>query len=316
MLPSEEHLATLACRSYARLAPRATTALVALLRALDLPPGSEVLMPVALCANPANAVRWAGLRPIFGDMSLDSFNLDLDAAETVVGPQTRMLLAVPLFGQPLDVPSLMSFAERHGLLIVEDAAQAVGLLHIHKERAGSVGICSVYSFGPGKIADAGGGAALLSDDLTLLDRAQAELAKLPSGQRDLSEQARRISDVLDMLPAELEARAKLASLYWHTLQAPEVTHPPVSSGAPLWKYSVLLPNIDARDRVTRALLANGIPATNLYPPLSLYFENGRKGEHSHYPVAFDMFSRIVNLPLWPQPSGLLDSVAEAFRQIG
>ena len=100
------------------LAPRATTALVALFRALDLPPGSEVLMPVMLCANPAYAVRWAGLRPLFADVSPATFNLDLDAAEAVVGPQTRALLAVPLFGHPLDVPALLDFAERHHLLII------------------------------------------------------------------------------------------------------------------------------------------------------------------------------------------------------
>src|SRR5438552_13802930 len=103
------------------LAPRAITALVALFRALDLPPGSEVLMPVALCANPALALRWAGLRPVFADVSPSTFNLDLDAAARVVGPQTRVLLAVPLFGHPLDVPSITEFARAHNLIIIEHA---------------------------------------------------------------------------------------------------------------------------------------------------------------------------------------------------
>jgi dTDP-4-amino-4,6-dideoxygalactose transaminase len=307
----EERLAALACRPYARLAHRATTVLVALLRALALPPGSEVLMPVALCANPANAVRWAGLRPLFADILPHTFNLNLDAAESVVGPQTKVLLVVPLFGHPLDGPALLRFAARHGLLVIEDAAQAVGLRHASREPTGSIGICSIYSFGGGKIADAGGGAALLSDDLDLLTRAQVELARLPSGPRHLSAQAGRILNALDTLPSELVGRASLACLYRQTLTAPEITHPPVTLGAPLWKYSVLLPNRDERDRVTRALLATGVPATNLYPPLSRFFSAAR--EEARYPVACDVFDRIINLPLWPQPPGLLEDAVEAFR---
>ncbi len=310
---AQERLAQIACRPYARLAPRATTALVALLRALDLPPGSEVLMPVALCANPANAVRWAGLRPLFVDMSPCSFNMDLDAAASAIGPQTRIILAVPLFGHSLDVPTLRRFAEQHNLLVIEDAAQAVGLRHANQEPAGSVGVCSVYSFGAGKIADAGGGAALLSDDLALLNRAQAELAKLPSGQRDLSKQASRILGALDALPSELEGRAKWVGLYREALQVHGVTHPQMPTGVPLWKYSVILPNREERDHVTRALIAKGVPATNLYPPLSYFLGSERKDEQARYPVAWDVFNRIVNLPLWPQPPGLLESVVEAFR---
>ena len=150
-LECEQRLAGIAGRGQALLAPRATIALVALFRALDLPPGSEVLLPVALCANPAFAVRWVGLRPVFADVSPATFNLDLDAAERVVGPQTRVLLAVPLFGHPLDAPSITEFARTHNLIIVEDAAQAVGLRYADRP-AGSLGVCSVYSFGPGKIA--------------------------------------------------------------------------------------------------------------------------------------------------------------------
>src|ERR687885_2005155 len=123
----EQRLAGIAGRRHALLAPRATTVLVALLRALDLPPGSEVLMPVTLCANPALAVRWAGLRPVFADVSPSTFNLDLDAAARVVGPQTRVLLAVPLFGHPLDAACITGFARVRNLSVVEDSAQATGL---------------------------------------------------------------------------------------------------------------------------------------------------------------------------------------------
>jgi dTDP-4-amino-4,6-dideoxygalactose transaminase len=307
-------LAAMSARDYAVLARRATTALVALLRALDLPPRSEVLMPVTMCANPANAVRWAGLRPLFADISPVTLNMDLEAAERVVGPWTSVLLAVPLFGHPLDVPALLDFAGRHDLIVIEDAAQAVGLAY-ESRRAGSIGLCSVYSFGAGKIGDAGGGAALLSDDAGLMRRARAELTKMPGGAYDMTRQAGRILDALGGLPGELEARGEMARRYREALQMPRIAHPDIPPGAPLWKYSVLLPNLDERDRVTRELLSRGVQATNLYPPLMRFvadFTNPMNSARLRFPNAWDVGGRIVNLPLWPQPPGLLERVVGAF----
>lgn len=310
----EQQLALLASRKHALLVARATTALVALFRALDLPPGSEVLMPVTLCANPAYAVRWAGLRPLFADVSPSTFNLDLDAAEAVFGPQTRALLAVPLFGHPLDVPALLDFAERHHLLIIEDAAQAVGLNYSGRP-TGSLGVCSVYSFGPGKIADVGGGAALLSDNPDLLARARSELAAMPSAPTRMHPQPGHILQALQDLPAELAARRTLAQAYRRILAHPNITHPTVPPDLPLWKYSVLLPTRHDRDRITRALLAAGVPATNLYPPLSPFFPEARDNAPQSYPAARDLYNRIINLPLWPQPPNLLNNVIAAFEAL-
>jgi len=283
---------------------------VALLRALGLPQGSEVLLPITLCANPVHAVRLAGLRPVFADISPTTFNMNGDAAERVVGPHTKVLLAVPLFGFPLDTTKLVEFARRHNLIVIEDAAQAVGLRYGDGRPAGALGLCSLYSFGAGKIADAGGGAALLCDDVDLMARVRGELDKMPLGVRNLSGQAERIRGALSTLPVELEARRKMARLYRQTLQGANITHPQTD---PLWKYSVLLPTRDERDRVTRALLARGVSATNLYPPLSRFFADARGGdERERFPVAVDVFDRVVNLPLWPQQEGLLEIVAEAF----
>lgn len=296
-----EALSALSGRPCVLLAHRATIALVAALRALGLPPGSEVLMPVTLCANPAYAVRLAGLRPLFADISPKTFNMDLTAAEGLPGPHTRVLLAVPLFGQPLDAGAVLDFAARHRLVVVEDAAQAVGLRHSDRP-AGSLGLCSVYSFGHGKIADAGGGAALLSDDTDFLARAEAELAAMPlSGQRGAGPAL--ILRSLRQLPDELRGRAAEHERL-HELLAREgvpAVEPEVDHRLPLWKYSVLLPDRAQRDRLTRDLLAEGIQATNLYPPLAPFFPEARNAS-GHFPVAWDVFNRIVNLPLWPLPA--------------
>jgi perosamine synthetase len=306
----ESRLAGMAGRTGAALAPRATTGLFAALRALDLPPGSEVLLPATLCANPAQAVLLAGLRPLFADVLPGSFGLDLPSAERLVGPRTRVLLAVPLFGHPLAVPLLLDFAARHGLVVVEDAAQALGQTHGDRP-AGSVGACSVFSFGGGKIAGAGGGAAVLSDDHGLLERVRLILDALPSARRDRKAEAARISAALDGLPAELQGRCAMAGVYSDALEMAGVERP--DEGA-LWKYSVLVPE-RMRDLLVRELLAAGVDATTLYPPLSLFFRGARPGGPASLPQAFDLHRRVINLPLWPHDPTTVERARVAFARI-
>ena len=293
------------------LAPRATTALVALLRSLGLPPGSEVLMPASLCASPAYAVRWSGLRPLFADVSLADFNMDLASAEKMVGPQTRMLLAVPLFGHAFDAEAVVRFAESHNLILVEDAAQATGIRYATGS-AGSIGVCSLYSFGPGKIADAGGGAAMLADDPSILRRAAAQLASMPSGGHVPEATAARIGEALAQLPGELAERAEISDRYREALAIPGITHPHVPRG-PLLKYSVLLPTRAARDKATNALLRAGIEATNLYPPLPLFFPEARHSNIANFPNALNIAHRIINLPTHNNPPEAPRLAAGALR---
>lgn len=289
-------LALMGQREEAILASRATSALTAVLRALKLPSGSEVLMPATLCANPALAVRLAGLRPLFADVSPADLNLDLEAARRVIGPQTRVLLAVPIFGHPLAAPAFETFAAERGLVLIEDAAHAVGLYHSDRP-AGALGFCSIFSFGRGKIAAAGGGAAILGQG-SFLRRVQVELDRLEKSSRYSTVQ---ILAALDQLPEELEIRAAAVRRYsqGHGLPEPAaITHlQPLRTGDPLWLYSMLLPDRESRDRTTRDLLSKGIEATNLYPPLPLFFRDSRAPQLSNYPVAWNAFNRIVNLPL-------------------
>src|SRR5437870_12973267 len=90
---------------------------------------------------------------------------------------------------------------------------------------------------------------------------------------------------LRSLPGELEARGALAARYRRALDRPGITHPAVPPGAPLWKYSVLLPSRAERDRMTRELLAAGVQATNLYPPLAPFFPEARNPRIQDFPVA-------------------------------
>src|SRR5262245_2663355 len=114
-------------RRGAVLVSRATVGLAAALKALGLPRGSGVVMPVMCCANVVHAIRGAGLEALFADMKVGEFEfgMDLGKAERVIGEHgnARVLLVVPLFGGGVDAEGLVRLAERYGLVMVEDMAQ-------------------------------------------------------------------------------------------------------------------------------------------------------------------------------------------------
>jgi dTDP-4-amino-4,6-dideoxygalactose transaminase len=305
----EERLRVLGGRPGAVVASRATVGLAAGLKALGLPAGSEVLMPVMLCANVVHAVRGAGLRPVFVDMEVGEFGfgMDLAKAEKVIAEHrdVKVLLVVPLFGGGVDVEGTTGLAKRHGLVIVEDRAQcALGVGN------GGVSVDSkmvVHSFGAGKISDAGGGAVVLSDDLGLLERVRREL----DGKRDLSETAARITRSVEGLEEEIAGRRRVAEGYRESLRMEGVEHP--GGETPLWKYSVLLRDRAERDRVTRRLLERGVAATNLYMPLSRWFGGYEDSGRGEFAVGWEVWERIINLPLWSFRDGLVEDVSSAFE---
>ncbi len=296
--------------SGAVLASRATVGLAAVLKALGLPRGSGVVMPVMLCANVVHAVRGAGLEPVFVDMEVGEFGfgMDLAKAEKIVERRNdiRVLLAVPLFGGGLDAVGLVRFAERHGLAVVEDAAQRGMRNAEYGMRNGSR--ATVYSFGVGKIGDAGGGAAVVSDDLGLLEAVREKW----SGRKDLGVLAGRILRSLDGLEDESAGRRKVAEGYRERLRVDGVEHP--GGELPLWKYSLLLRDRGERDRVLRRLLERGVEASSLYVPLSRWFGGYSEGGWGReaFPVAWDISERIINLPLRTVHDGLLEDVLWAF----
>lgn len=278
------------------LASRGTTGLAAALRALRLEKGSGVLMPVMVCANVVYAVKGAGLRPVFVDVEVQEggIGVSLAAARRCVEKdgECLALLAIPLFGGEVDREGLLGLAAEAGLVLVEDAAQ-VGLVRARGRDAQGVGVCSVVSFGAGKVGAAGAGGAVLSDDLELLERVRGNLGGREGYEGRLGEIAVGVMGALDGLEGEVEGRLCMSGEYRRRLGQAEVTH--VGEVLPLWKYSVLVRDRAERDRVTRRLVEKGVAATNLYPPLVRWFE---RVEGESYDGAKGLHERIVNLPLW------------------
>ena len=147
-----------------------TDALVLALRALGIGAGDEVIVPTFSFVATAEAVVLAGAVPVFADIELDSFTIDARSAAAVVGPRTRALVPVHLFGQCARLEALGTLAETHGLKIVEDAAQALGA-RSRGRAAGSIGHAAAFSFFPTKNLGApGDGGMVTTADAALAER--------------------------------------------------------------------------------------------------------------------------------------------------
>jgi dTDP-4-amino-4,6-dideoxygalactose transaminase len=147
-----------------------TDALELILAALGIGAGDEVIVPANTFIATAEAVVAAGARPRFVDVRPDTLLIDPDAVAAAVNHRTAAIAAVHLFGQMVDVDALSAVADRHGLALVEDAAQAHGA-RFGGRRAGTVGTAAAFSFYPGKNLGAlGDGGAVVSNDSALVER--------------------------------------------------------------------------------------------------------------------------------------------------
>ncbi len=136
------------------------------LRCLGLRPGDEVLMQIDTCAADAFAVFNAGLVPIFADSDPKSYSLDWKSAEETVGEKTRAIIPVHIWGRPEEMDKVQEFAQRHHLLVLDDACLAMGA-EWRGRRTGTFGEAGVFSFGSLKPFQAGGGAAIVTGDADL-----------------------------------------------------------------------------------------------------------------------------------------------------
>jgi len=146
-----------------------TTALHLALVALDLKAGDEVLVPSLTYIASANAVTYCGAVPVFVDNDRRTLNLSVEELERHITPRTRGIMPVHLFGHPADMDPILDLARRHGLFVLEDAAEAAGATYKGR-RTGGLGHCATFSFFGNKIITTGEGGMVTTDDDALAQR--------------------------------------------------------------------------------------------------------------------------------------------------
>lgn len=146
-----------------------TSGLMLLIRALELPTGSEVITPSFTFAATAHALLWNGLKPVFCDSEPDSFTMDADAAEQLVTERTSAIYPVCIFGVPGDIDAYRALADRHHLALPFDSAQGLG--SGYKGRAvANFGDGEVFSLSPTKVVTALEGGLVTTNDDTIAER--------------------------------------------------------------------------------------------------------------------------------------------------
>jgi dTDP-4-amino-4,6-dideoxygalactose transaminase len=161
----ETHLAQVCGCSHGIGMSSGTDALLAALMALEIGPGDEVIVPPFTFFATAGSIVRVGARPVFVDIDPVSFNIDPACAAAAVTPRTRAIMPVHLFGQMADMDAILALADRHGLVVIEDAAQAIAATDAGRP-AGSLGRVGCLSFYPTKNLSAMGdaGACVTGDD--------------------------------------------------------------------------------------------------------------------------------------------------------
>jgi perosamine synthetase len=146
-----------------------TTALQIAVAALNLEPGSEIILPSFTIISCSLAIVEAGCIPVLVDVDPETWALDLDQVEAKINTRTRAIMPVHMFGHPADMPRLMEIARKHDLKVIEDAAEAHGA-EVGGRRVGGIGDLSTFSFYANKIVTTGEGGMVLTSDADLAAR--------------------------------------------------------------------------------------------------------------------------------------------------
>ncbi|MGY1812812.1 DegT/DnrJ/EryC1/StrS family aminotransferase [Blastococcus sp. SYSU D00820] len=303
-----------------------TDALELVFSALGIGPGDEVVVPANTFVATAEAVCAVGARPRFVDVLPDTLEVDPEAVAAAIGPRTAAVVAVHLYGQMADVAALGQLARRHGLALVEDAAQAHGA-RFDGVRAGSAGVAAAFSFYPGKNLGAlGDGGAVVSDDADLVRRIRvlADHGRTPGGHH-AHEVPGRNSRLDTLQAAVLTAKlarldqdnaARRAAMARYREMLPGGCRPVAQHPAAEHVHHLAVVQVDDRRAVTSALDAAGIGWGVHYPvpchrqPAYARFAEGP------LPVAEAAADRILSLPMSPTlTADQVDRVCEVVAEV-
>jgi dTDP-4-amino-4,6-dideoxygalactose transaminase len=287
-----------------------TDALILALRALGLGPGDEIIVPAMTFVATASAVAACGARPVFVDVRPGDLLMDPATVEAAVGPRTRALLPVHLYGLAADMDALGAIAQRHGLWLVEDAAQAHGATW-RGRRVGTFGAAGCFSFYPGKNLGAYGDAGMvLTMDAQFADRVR--LLRDHGSRTKYEHVLLGYCSRLDTLQAAILS-AKLRHLdEWNGRRAVAAARYDALIGARLERigrgcrdgavqhiYAVRVPG-GQRDRVRSRLEARGIGVGVHYPVPVHRQPVFAEASGATLPVAEQAAAELLSLPLYPE----------------
>ncbi len=302
-----------------------TSALELALRAWDVGPGDEVIIPANTFIATALAVSCVGATPKFVDVDPLTYNMDVDRLREAISERTKAIIPVHLYGQPADMDPIMDIARARRLVVVEDACQAHGAYYKGK-RVGSIGDAAAFSFYPGKNLGAyGDGGMVVTNNARIAESVQMlrnygqkekyHHLSIGFNRRLDTIQAAVLRVKLPHLDAWNTARRKHAEQYRQALAGAGVGIPAAANNVEhVWHLFVI--ESEDRDGLQRHLASSGISAGIHYPiPVHLQPAYRELGHHAgDFPITERASRRILSLPMYAElPPEFIEYAADTVR---
>lgn len=286
-----------------------TVALHLALLALGIGPGDEVIVPSLTYIASVNAIRYVGATPVFCDSLSDTWQMDPNHVERLIGLRTRAVMAVHLYGGACEVPRLLALCKRYKLKLIEDCAEAIGTT-VEGKHVGAFGDVAAFSFFGNKTITTGEGGMVVCRDPTLDAtvrhlRGQG-LAKDREYWHDVIGYNYRMTNIcaaiglaqLERINSILRKKAMLVTTYREALSDSDVRFQATAPGeiSSHWMVTVLVPSEISRNQVRAHLAEYGVETRPTFPlihKMPMYLEPSLS-----LPVADDISARGINLPSW------------------
>jgi dTDP-4-amino-4,6-dideoxygalactose transaminase len=293
-----------------------TDALFLALRALNIGAGDEVITTPFTFIATAEVISAVGAKPVFVDIDATTFNLDIEQVVTAITPNTKAVIPVHLFGQPVDMTALMDVAEAHNLVVIEDCAQSTGASWAG-QKLGSIGHIGCFSFYPTKnLGACGDGGAITTNDPEIA--AKLRLLKEHGQKNRYHYEEIGVNSRLDAIQAAIlqiklgyldiwnNQRRQVAARYHQFLnQIKSVIVPQeLAGGMGVWNQYTIRVLDKKRDSIQTLLQERGVNTMIYYPrPLHLQpvYENLEYKE-GQLPVSEQASQEVLSLPMFPELS--------------
>ncbi len=303
-----------------------TAAIQLAVMAAGLDAGDEVIVPANSFFATAEAVSTAGANPVFVDADPLSYTIDVAAIEAAITPRTRAIIPVHLYGQAADLDAILDIAERHNLVVIEDAAQAHGAEYKGR-RVGALGLAGCFSFYPGKNLGAyGEGGAVVTNDATLARRVRL--------LRDHGSERKYVHEIIGynfrlegiqgaVLNVKLRhldhwnaLRREHAGRYTELLQGSNLILPRESMDT-RHVYHLYVVQSKAREQLQKSLSDAGVQ-TGIHYPVPIHLQPAYSSLHhktGDFPQAEEQAQRVISLPMFPELTNeQIEMVVQACRQ--
>ena len=305
----EERLADFVGVKYCIGVASGTDALLIAMMALGIKPGDEIITSPFTFIATGETIALLGAKPVFVDIDPKTFNIDPAKIETAITPQTKAILPVSLYGQCADFATINTIANKHGLAIIEDAAQSLGATS-NGRQSGSLSTIGCTSFFPSKPLGAyGDGGACFTDDEQLA-KAMKEIRvhgqdrryhhpRIGINGRLDTMQAAILLAKLDIFPDEIAARQEIGNRFSDLLSSscPDVIPPYIAQGNTS-VYAQFTVQVDDRDDFQKHLQANEIP-TAVHYPVPLNLQPALYTDEFDLTVSETASKKVMSLPMHP-----------------